>query len=376
MRKSFLIPGVLATFLAASAFAQTTRPALAQLDAEMRSLYGQVAAGTVRVQLPMPTIARLMAPDGHPIHKWSELVDAAVWERLQQLSATRPTDARVGRGPAEGTGDENRTLLPGDSRQVVYLDDVATGNKMVAVLPSQPGPGDFCGVVLDDTGHVAIPVYVKRDEVGDRPLRVAAGEEQIDATFVGSDRQTNVTVLKLAKPFGKPLALADEKPAMGAMVIMLSPARRGAKLTLWSGGHEDHAVVFDVSGRVTGFARPGQVLAGEDLRFVAGEIIKHGKVKRAQLGCMIKQVPPTDPIRQQVAPLGARHALQVVKVLPNSAAVGGGLKAGDLILSLAGEPVEDLPTFAAAISSHSGPTELKLIRDGKETTVTVNLEPK
>ncbi len=368
MRKLLLIPVVLATFIATSAFAQTTRPVLSQLDAEMRSLYGQIAAGTVRVQVPVPTMARLMAPDGHPIHKWSELVDAAVWERLQQLAATRPS-----------VRDEGRAAELGESRQIEYLDEGpgnTNSNKMIAVLPSEPGQGDFVGVVLDQAGHVAIPAYIKREEAGSQPLRVMAGDERVEATFVGSDRQTNVTVLKLAKPFGTPLALSDAKPAPGALVMTLSPARRGAKLTVWSGGHEDHAVVVDVNGRVAGFARPGQLLAGEDLRFVAGEIIKHGKVKRAQLGCFIKQVQPNDPLRQQVAPLGARPALHVVKVLPNSAAIGGGLQAGDLILSLAGEPVEDIPTFAAAISSHSGPTELKLLRDGKETTVTVNLEPK
>ena len=368
MRKLLLIPVVLATFIATSAFAQTTRPMLSQLDAEMRSLYGQIAAGTVRVQVPVPTMARLMAPDGHPIHKWSELVDAAVWERLQQLAATRPS-----------VRDEGRAAELGESRQIEYLDEGSgntNSNKMIAVLPSEPGQGDFVGVVLDQAGHVAIPAYIKREEAGSQPLRVMAGDERVEATFVGSDRQTNVTVLKLAKPFGTPLALSDAKPAPGALVMTLSPARRGAKLTVWSGGHEDHAVVVDVNGRVAGFARPGQLLAGEDLRFVAGEIIKHGKVKRAQLGCFIKQVQPNDPLRQQVAPLGARPALHVVKVLPNSAAIGGGLQAGDLILSLAGEPVEDIPTFAAAISSHSGPTELKLLRDGKETTVTVNLEPK
>jgi len=368
MRKLLLIPVVLTTFIATSAFAQTTRPMLSQLDAEMRSLYGQIAAGTVRVQVPVPTMARLMAPDGHPIHKWSELVDAAVWERLQQLAATRPS-----------VRDEGRAAELGESRQIEYLDEGpgnTNSNKMIAVLPSEPGQGDFVGVVLDQAGHVAIPAYIKREEAGSQPLRVMAGDERVEATFVGSDRQTNVTVLKLAKPFGTPLALSDAKPAPGALVMTLSPARRGAKLTVWSGGHEDHAVVVDVNGRVAGFARPGQLLAGEDLRFVAGEIIKHGKVKRAQLGCFIKQVQPNDPLRQQVAPLGARPALHVVKVLPNSAAIGGGLQAGDLILSLAGEPVEDIPTFAAAISSHSGPTELKLLRDGKETTVTVNLEPK
>ena len=78
---------------------------------------------------------------------------------------------------------------------------------------------------------------------------------------------------------------------------------------------------------------------------------------------------------EQLPPARAA-ALRVVKIFPDSAAAAGGLKVDDLILSLAGEPVEDLPTFAAAISSHSGPTELKLIRYGKETTVTVKLEPK
>ena len=374
MCKSLTIPGLIVALLAATAPAQTTRPALSQLDAEMRELHGQIAAGTVRVQLPVAAVARLMGPDGHPIHRWPDLVDAAVWERLQQLSATRPVGAQ-----GDGARDDNRPARPGESRQIVYLDDIANaagGNKMIAVLPSEPGLGDFVGVVLDDAGHVAIPAYVTRDDVGNQPLRAAAGDAQVEATFVGSDRQTNVTVLKLAKPFGKPLALADGKPAPGALVMMLSPARRGAKLTVWGGGHDDHAVVVDIHGRIAGFARPGQVLAGEDLRFVAGEIVKHGKVKRAQLGCVVRQVRPTDPVRQQVPLVGMRPALQVVQVLPKSAALGGGLMAGDLVLSLAGEPVGDIPTFAAAISSHSGPTELKVIRDGKETTVTVNLEPK
>jgi S1-C subfamily serine protease len=354
--------------------AQTTRPALAQLDAEVRALYADVAAGTVRVQLPVPTLARLMGPGGHPMGKWSELVDAAIWNRIQELAATRPVDQRELEKQMADRGDA-ATAVPGTSKTVVYLDDVA--DRMIAVLPREAGgQGEVVGVVLDDSGHVAIPTYMKRDDVGGRPLRVTAGDEQIDATFVGSDRQTNVTVVKLAKPFGKPLPVAGGKPALGSLVMMLSPARRSAAIKVWSGGHDDHAVVIDIAGRIAGFARPGQVLAGEDLKFVAGEIVTHGKVKRAQLGAMIGQVQSNDPIRQQVALLGARPALRIVKIFPDSAAAAGGLKVDDLILSLAGEPVEDLPTFAAAISSHSGPTELKLIRDGKETTVTVKLEPK
>ena len=351
--------------------AQTTRPALSQLDAEMRSLYADVAAGTVRVQLPMPTVARLMgAGDREWISKWRELIDPRVLEQLDALPASRPVSGRERdriKGARGGTSASS-------SKTVLYLDEI--NDKMIAVLPRDPGAGELVGVVLEGGTHVAIPAYVPREEVGDRPLRATAGSEQVEATFVGADRQTNVTVLKLAKPFGKALAFADEKPALGSLVVTLLPARRAAKLTLWTGGHEEHAVVIDVGGRIAGFARPGQLLAGEDLRFVAGELVKHGKVKRAQLGVWIAQVQPNDPLRQKVPLLGARPALRVAKVMTDTAAVAAGLKVGDLILSLAGEPVEDLPTFAAAISSHSGPTELRVIRDGAEATVTVNLEPK
>ncbi|HEV2293745.1 MAG TPA: PDZ domain-containing protein [Tepidisphaeraceae bacterium] len=372
MRKLLLVNGMLALIVvAAPAAAQTTRPALAQLDAEIRALYADVVAGTVRVQLPVRTFARLLGPDAHPMGKWSQILDDGVWRKLQEMSATRPLHMqRFGGRERDAVAD-----APGDSKTVSYLDEMA--DRMVAVLPREAaGQGELIGVVLDDNGHVAIPGYIPKEELGDRPLCVTAGEEQLDAAFVGTDRQTNVTVVKLSKPFGTPLAVAEGKPPLGALVLMLAPARRGVVLKVWSGGHDDHAVVIDLSGCIAGFARPGQLLAGEDLKFVAGEIIAHGKVKRAQLGVLIGQVQPNDPIRQQVALLGARPALRVVKVFPNSPAVAGGLKAGDLVLALAGEPVEDLPTFAAAISSHSGPTELKLIRDGKETTITVNLEPK
>ncbi len=66
MRKLLLFPALLAVYTAVPVRAQTTRPALAQLDAEMRALHADVASGTVRVQLPLATVARLMEPEGHP----------------------------------------------------------------------------------------------------------------------------------------------------------------------------------------------------------------------------------------------------------------------------------------------------------------------
>ena len=104
------------------------------------------------------------------------------------------------------------TVAPGESRNVAYLDDVA--NRMLAVVPRESSPADLIGIVLEGGTHVAIPAYITAEEAGGRPLHAFAGNEQVDATFVGSDKHTNVTVLKLAKPYGKAMPFADAKPAL------------------------------------------------------------------------------------------------------------------------------------------------------------------
>src|SRR5215204_5209468 len=96
MRNTLLTATLIVTFAAAPvALAQTTRPALSQLDVEMRSLYAEVSAGTVRVQLPMPTMARLMGPDDHWLRKWGDQLDGRVLGKIEEMAATQPADIRI-----------------------------------------------------------------------------------------------------------------------------------------------------------------------------------------------------------------------------------------------------------------------------------------
>src|SRR5262249_13218763 len=97
------------------------------------------------------------------------------------------------------------------------------------------------------------------------------------------------------------------------------------------------------------------------------------KVQRAQLGVHIRTVPPDDPERAANSALGNRGAIRVLQVERGSAAEAGGLQANDLILTLAGQPVADIPSFAAAIAAGHGPTDLQILRDGELKTITVNL---
>src|SRR3954451_11922435 len=110
---------------------QGARPLLQQLNAETQSLYHEVQAGVVRIQLPPPRWAGLpLAEQDNPLHKWGDALDAPVKQRLQQeqrdaakgqyrkisatveKAATHPATTRAA-APATRTADGTWTLPPG-----------------------------------------------------------------------------------------------------------------------------------------------------------------------------------------------------------------------------------------------------------------------
>src|SRR5260221_2985166 len=61
------------------------RPLLKQLNEETESLYHEIQAGVVRVQLPPPKWAGApLAEQDNPLHKWGDQLDADVKRQLEQ----------------------------------------------------------------------------------------------------------------------------------------------------------------------------------------------------------------------------------------------------------------------------------------------------
>jgi S1-C subfamily serine protease len=186
------------------------------------------------------------------------------------------------------------------------------------------------------------------------------------AKFVGSDRQTNLTVLKLESSIGRPVHLTGSRPSDGSLVMVLSPAGDSGKLGVWTGGQQDRGIVVAMDGSVAGFARYGQFLSGAFAKPVVDQLIQFGRVKRATLGVLVEETETPD---------GGR-GMRVDRVAPDSPAGQVGVRPGDFILSMGGAPVGDLPSFAAAIAARDGETELQILRGEKTFTVTVVLHPK
>lgn len=352
---------------AAPAPAQTAdRPALTQIARDVQSLYKEVEAGTVRVRVPLPMLAGM-----HDLRKWEPQLDAEIRQRLNENRLEGPLRVRVDRVP-------ERQATAGAAAATQPTTDAATHVEpplhFDLAAPDFP-VNEHVGLVLDDKGHVLVNCYIDPRAVANRPIRVSSGNKTVEAHIVGSDRHTRLSVLRLPEPLGKPLRTNGKPPEPGTLVIMFASARQGAGLVLWDGAKREPGLVINVDGAVAGFARGGQFISEAAFKPIADQIIQHGVVKRAKLGAAIVTVATDDPLRPRVPALGDRPAIRVAHVVPDSAAQAGGLRDNDIILSLAGEPVTDLATFAAAIAHCQGDTELKVLRGGEPLTITVKLQP-
>ena len=110
------------------------------------------------------------------------------------------------------------------------------------------------------------------------------------------------------------------------------------------------AIIANAQG--LGFAIPINLA-----KWVAEQLIEHGKVVRGWLGVVIQELTP--PIAQA---LGLDHGVIVTKVFPGSPAERAGLQPGDIILEVNGEPVKSATQLQFAIMKTP---------PGKEVTLTV-----
>jgi S1-C subfamily serine protease len=353
MRMMKFVAVMLATVMGAGiAVAQTTKPSgattrgsLADLDEGFQQLYRDVDSSVVRVVVPIQVqAARAQTSPSNP----SEAVRVFV---PQTLSATQPFEL------------SKRADVPG---------------KMEISPTVHVTFAEFAGVVLDREGNVLLPLFVDKQLVGENALRVTYGNSKVTkGKLLGSDRQTSISVLKLDEPVGEPMKMASENPAMGSLVLMVSPVRRQVRVALWTGGHDEHSMVMNSSGALAGFNRYGHMFEPYAFGPVVQQILATGTVKRSVLGVLIRELGPEDWARTEYPKtLGSRPAARVETIAPDSTAEKAGVQKGDLILSLGGDAVNDLAHFAAAISKRTGPTELKILREGKEVVLNVDLQPR
>ncbi len=108
-------------------------------------------------------------------------------------------------------------------------------------------------------------------------------------------------------------------------------------------------------------------------KFVMGELIEHGQVRRGLLGVQISDL---NPLLAEAMGLETTDGVLISKVLEGRAAAKGGVEEEDVVLEIEGKKVHDSTELKSIIGRTAPGTkiELLLLRNGDKKRLTVELE--
>ena len=286
------------------------------------------------------------------------------------------------------------------------------------ILTKQHGSGS--GVVVDPEGYIITAYHVIegaeriRVQIDNRAHRAASSDQAtdseapsfMDAKIVGTFKEAEVAVLKIDARDLRSLAFSESNQLkQGQLVVALgSPhgLRNSVSLGVVSSVarqiEPDDSMVYvqtdaainsgssggplvDIKGRIVGInvfsltqgggsEGVGFAVPSDIVRDLYNEILKYGHVRRAYAGVSVQDITPTLAVALH---LPRDRGVIVSDVADSSPAARKNLRPGDVLLSVEGSVLKDVPQFERILlHKHPGDT-VKLVVARKSDTVTMEL---
>jgi len=274
---------------------------------------------------------------------------------------------------------EDQAVLDAYSRAVIdVVDRVGPAVVGLSVRTEKSRGGTGSGVVVAPDGLILTNSHVAGaagNGAGPRIAVTTADGQDLHARLVGDDPDTDLALVRVDEPVTLPAApLGDSKRLKrGQLVIAIGNplgfestvttgvvSALGRSLRARTGRLIDDVIQTDAALNPGNSGGPlvsshGEVVgintavimgaqgicfavAANTASFVLGELVRHGRVRRAFIGVSAQQtvIPPR---RRRAASLDQESAVMVSSVEPGSAADRAGLKAGDIVLALDGQSI-------------------------------------
>jgi serine protease Do len=264
------------------------------------------------------------------------------------------------------------------------------------------------GVVVSPDGYILTNNHVVE---GATDVKVSfSDKEEYPAKIVGTDKYTDVAVLKINKTGLTTLPFADSSHAqVGDVVLAIGePFGLGGTVTMGiisakgraglgierfedfiqtdasiNRGNSGGALIDTrgdlvgintaiLSGEAGGNQGIGFAIPANMARNVMDQIMKIGKITRGKLG-----IYPQELTSEMAKAFGIpnTHGVAIAQVEPNSPAKKAGLQVGDVITAVNGNPSDDVNAFRLEVAGFAPGTtiNLKVERNGQTLNVPVTL---
>jgi S1-C subfamily serine protease len=325
----------------------------------------------------------------------------AAKERLLKLVAGQST-GNVGGG---------ESALDAYSRAVIEVVE-KVGPAVVAVTggrgrsDEEPRGGSGSGVLVSPDGYVITNSHV----VGGRKrlIGITAEGDRIDADVVGDDPATDLALIKLAAGELPHAALGTGSPRVGQLVVAVGNPF-GLQSTVSTGvvsalgrslrGRDGRLIeevvqhtaplnpgnsggpLVDASGRVVGINTAviawsqgvGFAVPVTTARWVVGELVEHGRVRRAYLGIGVANMPVASSLARELDLLN-ESGVEVTMVQAGSPAERAGVREGDVIVGAEGRLVESADDLHRVLARASaGALSVMVVRGARKVELSVRL---
>ena len=302
---------------------------------------------------------------------------------------------------------EDVEVLDAYSQAVVSVVE-AVGPAVVSITVGRGGVGGGAGsgVIVAPDGYA-----VTNDHVVDGAGRLTAtltDGRTLDAALIGEDPSTDLALIRLngtdlpvAAPgrsatlrvgqlvvaIGNPLGFQSTVSAGVVSALGRSLRSRTGRLienviqtdVALNPGNSGGPLV-DSAGRVLGI-NTAIIAMAQGLSFavpidtatwVIGELLAHGRVRRAWLG-LVAQNRPLDAARGRRLAIAAPTVVEIVSVEPDGPAAAAGLRAGDWLLAIDGQPTPTIDQLHRRLTTFAigTPVAIAILRGADRLDVPV-----
>lgn len=276
----------------------------------------------------------------------------------------------------------------------------------VREVPRNMGIGS--GVIITEDGYIITNNHVI--EGSDQILVTLNDKREFQAKVIGSDKNTDIALLKIDASGLQPIEYGDSDDAVlgewvlavgnpynltstvTAGIISAKARELGGKMNLESFLQTDAAVnpgnsggaLVNARGELIGINTAIQSPTGSYsgysfavpvniARKVVGDLKEYGKVQRAVIGIRMGELTPASAKELNVK---AQSGIYVGEVIKGGAAAKAGLKAGDVIVKVNGYEVKTTPEFQEQLAKYTPGNTIQLAvdRDGSEKLIEVTLQ--